>query len=135
MKKNVTKLDSFSQKKKLFLEIFPETYGNITKTAEEAKIDRRTYYYWTRTDEAFKQAIEDTQPKRMLIDLAKSQLIRAVENGDITAIIFTLKTLGKNEGFSEKQIIETVKDKSDPLENMTDEELDAEIERIKKGII
>jgi hypothetical protein len=97
---HLTILNGFSQKKKSFLSLFPETYGNITKTAESIGIDRGTYYHWIKTDKEFKQAIEDLEPKRIIIDLAKSKLIEAIEKGNITAIIFALNTLGKLEFLS-----------------------------------
>ena len=132
---NSTKLNELSQKKKAFLTLFPETFGNITRTAKEIEIDRGTYYYWIRTDHDFKQAIEDLQPKRIIIDLAKSKLIEALEQGNITAIIFALKTLGKNEGFSEKTEIVNYNKDLDRVANMTDEELRAEIERLSDEIL
>ena len=40
------------------------------------------------------------------VDLAQTALMDAVDRGEIAAIIFTLKTLGKSRGFVEKQQIE-----------------------------
>lgn len=128
---NLTLLNGFSQKKKSFLSMFPELFGNISKTAESIGIDRGTYYHWIRTDKEFKQAIEDLQPKRIIIDLAKSKLIEAVEQGNITAIIFTLKTIGKDEGFSERaEIVNLNKNIDADIDRMTDEEIRAEIKRL-----
>jgi len=129
---HLTILNRFSQKKKSFLSLFPELYGNISKTAESIGIDRGTYYHWIRTDKDFKQSIEDLEPKRIVIDLAKSKLIEAIEQGNITAIIFTLKTLGKDEGFSERnEIVNLNKSLDAEIENLTDEQIKAEIKRLR----
>jgi hypothetical protein len=127
-----TELNNLSQKKRVFLQVFSDTFGNITKTAEKVEIDRGTYYNWIRNDAEFKQSIEDLEPKRIIIDLAKSKLIEAIEQGNITAIIFTLKTLGKDEGFSERnEIINLNKSLDAEIENLTDEQIKAEIKRLR----
>jgi hypothetical protein len=129
---DLTLLNGFSQKKKSFLLLFPELYGNITKTAESIGIDRGSFYHWIKTDAEFKQAIENLEPKRFMIDLAKSKLIEAIQQGNITAIIFTLKTLGKDEGFSERnEIINLNKSLDAEIENLTDEQIKAEIKRLR----
>ena len=38
-----------------------------------------------------------------MVDVAEGRLNQAVNNGDLTAIIFTLKTLGKSRGYIERQ--------------------------------
>ncbi|MBN2789913.1 MAG: hypothetical protein JXR69_06965 [Candidatus Delongbacteria bacterium] len=104
-KDNSTKLNKLSQKKKAFIQVFAGTYGNITKTAEAVGIDRGTYYNWIKSDLEFKQAIEEVEPEEMLIDIVESQLLEKIKSGDITAIIFFLKTKGQKRGYTEKQHI------------------------------
>jgi hypothetical protein len=43
--------------------------------------------------------VEDERSK--FIDLAESRLVAAVQNGNLTAVLFTLKTLGRPRGFNE----------------------------------
>ena len=45
---------------------------------------------------AWKQCRDD------FVDLAQSQLVTGVKDGNMTAVIFTLKTLGKHLGYSER---------------------------------
>ena len=57
-------------------------------------------YYVERYPEvaAAKREISDA-----FIDLAESQLVESVRGGNLTAVIFTLKTRGKDRGYSERQ--------------------------------
>jgi hypothetical protein len=43
------------------------------------------------------EIVQDEREK--FVDADESQLIRAVQDGNLTAIIFTLKTLGRQRGF------------------------------------
>ena len=44
--------------------------------------------------------------KTTMVDIAESTIVKAVKEGDITATIFTLKCLGKERGWVEKQSVE-----------------------------
>ena len=65
-------------------------------------ITRGTYYLWEK-DEAFQQKLAAVKPEEILLDFTENALIKRIEKGDTTAIIFTLKTKGKNRGYIEKQ--------------------------------
>ena len=56
-------------------------------------IGRSTYYRWKKEDKVFaKTAEESLQIGSLLInDMAESQLIKAIQNGNMTGIIFWLK--------------------------------------------
>jgi hypothetical protein len=43
-----------------------------------------------------------TQAREALLDLAESQLYKKIEEGDLTSIIFALKTIGKSRGYVER---------------------------------
>ena len=45
--------------------------------------------------------------REKVLDFAESQLILKIKEGDLTAIIFYLKTQGKQRGYSEKHIVES----------------------------
>lgn len=91
--------------KKAFIEAYKKTFGNITQSCEAIKISRGTYYNWYQKDDKFKKTINELEPDERLIDFTFSKLIQLIDEGDKTAIIFTLKTLGKNRGFVERQEI------------------------------
>ena len=94
---NLTKLQ------KGFLKILDESGLNISMTCEQIGIDRGTYYNWMKKD-AFAEAV-DCQ-KEATIDYAESKLMMAIKSGNLTAVIFFLKTKGKKRGYIETQEIE-----------------------------
>lgn len=75
---------------------------------------------------------ELARSKMKMIGNAVSKLVEAVNKGEAWAVCFTLKTQGKNEGWSER-LEHTGKDGA-PLnfENMTDAELDKAIGRLTR---
>ena len=109
MAKNNTNKDSNRTKrtksnKKRFLEILKDKDCHISKACEGANIGRRTYYEWIEKDKDFKDECDSVQES--LIDLAENHLLQKIKKGDITAIIFYLKTKGKKRGYDEKHQIE-----------------------------
>lgn len=90
-------------KKAAFLEAFQNKSANITEACRGARIDRTTYYYWCKSDESFKQRVEDIQEG--LLDLAENKLQDAINKNNLTAIIFFLKTKGRSRGYIERQEI------------------------------
>ena len=103
--KNKTTPDKTQLNKKAFLKAFVETFGNVSKTAEAVGIDRRTYYNWLKIDSDFSQEVKAIEPEELFLDFAESQLLKKMREGDITAIIFFLKTKGQRRGYTEKQHI------------------------------
>ncbi|MBD3251470.1 hypothetical protein GF380_03375 [Candidatus Uhrbacteria bacterium] len=77
------------------------SYGNITTIAQRLNVARNTVYNamkkWKKVDEAV------AAERETMLDLAENKLASEVANGNITAIIFTLKTLGKDRGYVERQ--------------------------------
>lgn len=88
--------------KKKYLEVYEQTLGNHTKTCKLINVSRQKMYNLLNSDEEFRTAVESIEPKKQIVDSAKEALLAKISEGDTTAIIFTLKTLGKDEGFIEK---------------------------------
>ncbi len=95
------------KKKKAVLEVLEKTAGNIKMACEQVGIARSRFYEWLKTDEVFKKRYEEVIEG--LIDYAESKLLQAIANNNITAIIFFLKTKGRNRGYVEKVEIDTEK--------------------------
>ena len=102
-KDDITKSDNFSPKKKIFIKSYLEHLGSITGAANASKISRNTYYRWLEEDSEFKEHIENIDVDDFLLGEAKKALLKNIQKGDVASVIFTLKSKGKNEGFTEKQ--------------------------------
>lgn len=63
-------------------------------------VERATLYIWIE-DESLQQSIVDGRNSR--IDFVESKLDQKINEGDTTAIIFFLKTQGKERGYVERQ--------------------------------
>ena len=108
------------EKKVQVLKIFDKKLANVSQTCEAAKIGRRTFYYWRENDKDFDAACKDIEDA--LIDFTESKLLERINDSDLTAIIFYLKTKGKDRGYVERTennvsmgpFIDAMKDIPDP---------------------
>ena len=78
-----------------------EKHGNLSAAARYLGCDRHTVSRYINTYSTVK-AVADEE-RETLIDFAENQLFQQVKDGNITAIIFTLKTIGKSRGYVERQ--------------------------------
>lgn len=109
-----------AERKAITIKAYEKKGGNVAATCEAANIGRRTFYLWKETDPEFAEAIKDLDES--LLDFAESKLMEKVQDGDLTAIIFTLKTKGKDRGYVERTeqdvkmnpFIEAMQDLPDP---------------------
>jgi hypothetical protein len=84
--------------------------GNLSAVARRLNVTRATVYNYAKRWKTVEDAIDEE--KQGMLDFTENQLFKQVQAGNITAIIFTLKTLGKNRGYVERQEI-TGKDGTD----------------------
>ena len=96
--------DGTAKKKKLFLIIFEEKAGNVSKACKGANMGRRTYYNWMESDKKFAGAVEDINES--LIDWGEDALKTRIGAGDTIATIFFLKTKGRSRGYIEKHEVD-----------------------------
>lgn len=80
-----------------------EKHGNISSAARYLGCDRHTVSRYIALYPSVK-AVADEE-RETLIDFAENQLFQQVKDGNITAIIFTLKTIGKRRGYVERREI------------------------------
>ena len=78
-----------------------QTLGVVTTACKVVGIDRTTHYEWIKTDPEYKTAVDELD--NVALDFAESKLHKRIEAGDTTAVIFYLKTKGKNRGYIERQ--------------------------------
>lgn len=76
------------------------TGGNISATALKIGCNRDSIYEWFKKYPELKKARDSAFDS--LIDMAESKLFSAVKNGELTAIIFALKTQGRHRGYIER---------------------------------
>ena len=77
--------------KKLILEYLRET-PIVQLACEKAGVSRATYYRWRKGSKKFRQESDQAlqEGQSAINDLAESQLIKAIERGDLAAIRFWL---------------------------------------------
>ena len=83
------------------IEALREKHGNLSASARFLGCSRDTVRRYINTYSTV-QAVADEE-RETLIDFAENQLFQQVKDGNITAIIFTLKTIGKHRGYVERQ--------------------------------
>lgn len=75
--------------------------GNVLATAAALGVSRSTINRRINESPVLQEVLHDARDG--MVDIAESALKREVLAGNITAIIFTLKTLGKQRGYVERQ--------------------------------
>ena len=83
------------------IDALKEKHGNMSASARFLGCSRNTISRYIDTYPTVK-AVYDEE-RETLIDFAENQLFKQVQEGNITAIIFTLKTIGKSRGYVERQ--------------------------------
>ena len=77
-----------------------EAQGFVSKAAEILGVSRMTFYRHLKKYTTVKQALDDVRSKRH--DFVELQLMKGIKDGNITAIIFYLKTQCKHRGYIER---------------------------------
>ena len=83
------------------IEALREKHGNLSAASRYLNCSRDTIRRYIDLYPTVK-AVADEE-RETLIDFAENQLFQQVKDGNITAIIFTLKTIGKSRGYVERQ--------------------------------
>lgn len=80
-------------------EVYAKKAGNISSTCSSLGIDRTTFNAWREKYPKLSQLLNDVDES--LIDFSESKLLEQISEGNLTAIIFHLKTKGKKRGYVE----------------------------------
>lgn len=75
--------------------------GNVSAVARALKIPRNTLYKQIQADPELVQTLADERER--MVDNAEDKLGAAVTKGEAWAVCFTLKTQGKDRGYTERQ--------------------------------
>ena len=110
-------------KKDAMLQALTSALGNVTEAAEKIGIRRETHYAWLKDDAEYAAAVASL--KNVALDFAESQLKKLMEGAErqalthdgkvvtikdapnTSAVIFYLKTQGKQRGYIERQELST----------------------------
>ncbi|MCL5073095.1 MAG: hypothetical protein M1308_19735 [Actinobacteria bacterium] len=81
-----------AEDKKLVIELLYKT-PIVSVVTEKTGIGRSTYYRWRKTDKKFESEADAAivQGTLLVNDIAESQLLSSIKNGNLTAVIFWLK--------------------------------------------
>lgn len=75
-------------------------HGNITRAAEGLGVSRVAIYKRVKANKRLQAVL--VEARESLADLAEDKLRELIEQGNVTAIIFALKTVGKERGYVER---------------------------------
>lgn len=92
------------KRKKIFLDAFDASAGNVSVACKKTNISRRTFYNWRDADKEFADKVEEIEES--FYDLLESKAKQQVMEGNSAMIIFMLKTKCKNRGYVEKTEID-----------------------------
>ena len=116
-------LQKLTLKKDAMLQALTVSLGNVTEASAAVGMSRETHYAWLKDDPEYSAAVASL--KNVALDFAESQLKKLMEgaerqalthDGEIvtikdapntSAIIFYLKTQGKQRGYIERQELST----------------------------
>lgn len=91
----------YSSKKEKLFKALDKAHGNVSTACKEVGICRATFYKWLKANEDLKEYAE--QVHESAIDHVENKLFDLINDKNVTAIIFYLKTQGKSRGYIEKQ--------------------------------
>ena len=97
----MAKRNKISNKK--IVDTYEKKGCNISATATALGIDRKTFSRWRQSSKTLDEML--TEAEESILDFTESKLIEKINDGDLTAIIFMLKTKGKKRGYIEGQFI------------------------------
>lgn len=103
--------------------------GVIGDAARRLGCSRQAIYKRVQSDPELERALGEARER--VIDLAESKLLELVERGNITAVTFVLRTLGRSRGYAERIETEHGGGVEVRLGGVTPEEL---AERVRKWL-
>jgi hypothetical protein len=110
------------KKQKKLLKHLIEGKGIISYACQKAGVSRQTFYNWKKDDPEFAQAVDDVNED--IIDIVESKLLTQINDNNLTAIIFFLKTKGRARGYVEQTDVNANLNGSFALRPLTDDEIE-----------
>lgn len=85
---------------KRIVEAYNKKGCNISATCAALGISRQSFYNYKDSSEKLREQIEEADEARL--DFAEYKLMEHINDGDVTSLIFFLKTKGKARGYVER---------------------------------
>lgn len=128
-----TKKDSKKRKPtyKEIANVYAKKAANKSSTCMALGICRHTLDNWRKKSDKLNEMM--TEVEEQLIDFSESKLLEKIQDGDLTAIIFHLKTKGKKRGYVEGVEIEEHRSTNLDLSGLSKEEMDTVFRILKKA--
>lgn len=121
------------QRKLSMLEALKKCLGIVSVAVEEAGIARALHYQWLDNDPEYKKAVDSIKEVKM--DFIESKFYENVRDRDPASVLFGMRTLCKDRGYIEKQIIEQFHHNGDKYDETVEKarlELEDMIKQVKK---
>jgi len=119
MKKESIFKDKTDNKKRKVIEALQFHRGIVQNACRDAEIHRSTFYAWCDQDEEFAREVKSI--KEDSIDFVESKMMKRIDEGSDTMIIFFLKTQAKKRGYVERQEFAVDNQRPDVSELTTEE--------------
>lgn len=74
--------------------------GIVKSAAKMARIEPQTHYIWMKRDKRYAERAKEVGETQT--DFVESKLMQLINEGNPAAIIFYMKTKGKNRGYTER---------------------------------
>lgn len=101
-----------SRKNKIkFLGALTKSLGIVTSAVKLCGLSAETHRNYKRNDLEYRKAVEDIE--EMVLDYGESKLLELINEKNVAAVIFFLKTKGKKRGYIEQPGYEVPPDESE----------------------
>ena len=97
--------------KEKFLAALANSLGIVTSAAKLCGLSAETHRNYFRDDMEFRRKVEDIG--EMVLDYGESKLLELINDKNVAAVIFFLKTKGKKRGYIEQPGYEVPPDESE----------------------
>lgn len=113
--------------KESIIDAIKASNGRVGDAARRLGCTSSAIYKRIRAESDLEEVVQEAREE--IIDLAESQLLKLIKRGNITAIIFLLKTLGRSRGYAERIEVERSGGMDVRLGGIKPEQL---VERVRK---
>lgn len=128
----MAKSDKIVHNKKMLLLALEKSLGIVSTACQQAKISRDTYYRYYNEDPEFRKKVEDLN--EVVLDFGESKLFEAMNDNNVSSIIFFLKTRGKARGYVERtEVINSYTDLESELREKSDEDLQKRLTELRNA--